>query len=272
MDDNDDVFKALADPTRRMLLDHLFERDGQTLKELEGCAAMTRFGVMKHLRILEAANLVVTRKSGREKLHFLNPIPIKEIHDRWIAKYKEREASALLELKAKLEKRTDHMAEKAETTQVYRIVIKASAQAIWDAITKPEWSERYGYGGRVIYDLKAGGRFTHKASPAMRTFGLPEDIIVGEVVESDPPHRLVQTWHPLFDPDTTAEPPTRLTYEIAEHSNGICTLTVTHDVAGAPLVARMIPGGSDPARGGGGWPWILSDLKSVLETGKNMSA
>jgi DNA-binding transcriptional ArsR family regulator len=101
--DDDRVFKALADPTRRFLLDRLFVRDGRTLTELESELEMTRFGVMKHLRVLEEASLVVTRRSGREKLHFLNPVPIRLIHDRWIDKYTERRVSALAELKAQLE-------------------------------------------------------------------------------------------------------------------------------------------------------------------------
>lgn len=158
------------------------------------------------------------------------------------------------------------------TVQVYRIVIKASAEAIWDAITKPEWTERYAYGGRAEYELRAGGRFSHRASAEMKSAGLPDEIIVGEIVECDPPRKLVQTWHPLFDAATTAEPATRLTYEITDHQNGQCTVTITHDVAGAPCVARMVPGGGNPAQGGGGRPWTLSDLKSLLETGKRMSA
>jgi uncharacterized protein YndB with AHSA1/START domain len=162
------------------------------------------------------------------------------------------------------------MTDKATPTQVYRIVIKASAQAIWDAITKPEWTERYAYGGRAEYELKAGGRFRHWASAEMKAVGLPDELIVGEVIESDPPRKLVQTWHPLFNADTAAEPPTRLTYEIQENQGGVCTVTITHDVTGAPLVAGMVPGGGDPVRGGGGWPWTLSDLKSLLETGKRM--
>ena len=105
MTDDDTVFKALADPTRRFLLDLLFQRDGRTLKELESGLEMTRFGVMKHLRVLEEANLVVTRKSGREKLHFLNPVPIRLIHDRWIDKFREREVSALMALKTELEEK-----------------------------------------------------------------------------------------------------------------------------------------------------------------------
>jgi uncharacterized protein YndB with AHSA1/START domain len=105
----------------------------------------------------------------------------------------------------------------------------------------------------------------------MKSFGLPDEIIVGEVVESDPPRKLVQTWHPLFDANTSAEPHTRLTWEIQEH-DGLCTVTITHDVTGAPRVAGMVPGGGDPVKGGGGWPWVLSDLKTLLETGKPLAA
>ena len=104
MSDDDRVFKALADPTRRFLLDLLFARDGRTLTELESELEMTRFGVMKHLKVLEEAGLVVTRRSGREKLHYLNPVPIREIHDRWIDKYTERQVSALADLKRELER------------------------------------------------------------------------------------------------------------------------------------------------------------------------
>ena len=164
------------------------------------------------------------------------------------------------------------MTDKSTTIQVYRIVIRATAQAIWDAITKPEWTERYGYGGHVEYDLKVDGRYSHKASADMKAAGLPDEIIVGNVIESDPPLKLVQTWHPLFNAATSAEAHTRLTYEIKENEGGVCTVTITHDVAGAPMVAGMVSGGGDPTQGGGGWPWILSDLKSLLETGKRMSA
>ena len=157
MTDDDRVFKALADPTRRFLLDRLFERDGRTLTELESELEMTRFGVMKHLRLLEDAGLVVARRSGREKLHFLNPVPIRLIHDRWIDKYTERQVSALADLKSRTgAERMTSATQNATTTQVYRVYIKATPEAIWDAITKPEWTQRYGYGGIPEFDLRPG--------------------------------------------------------------------------------------------------------------------
>src|SRR5262245_18734447 len=156
------------------------------------------------------------------------------------------------------------------TTQRYRIVINANAHAIWDAITLPEWTEKYGYGGRAEYDLTAGGRFSHRASAEMKAMGMPDEIIVGQVSESDCPKKLAQTWHPLFNADFSAEPATRVTYEIDESQSGVCTVTITHDVTGAPMVAGMVPGGGDPSKGGSGWPWVLSDLKSLLEKGKRM--
>ncbi len=145
VNDDDRVFKALADPTRRFLLDLLFARDGRTLTELESELEMTRFGVMKHLRVLEEAGLVITRRSGREKLHFLNPVPIRLIHDRWIDKYTERQVSALADLKTRTGERDMSVTTDNHTNlgdrQVHRVYIKAPAQRVWDAITSPEWTD-----------------------------------------------------------------------------------------------------------------------------------
>lgn len=160
--------------------------------------------------------------------------------------------------------------EKGTTTQVYRVFIKASAQAVWDAITKSEWVERYGYGGRAEFDLRPGGAYRAFASDAMKAYGSPDVIIVGEIVEADPPRRLVQTWHPVWDPQSEAEPPTRLTWEIDEQPGGMTRVTVVHDVAGAPGVAKMVAGEVPDA--GGGWSYVLSDLKTLLETGTSMGA
>jgi uncharacterized protein YndB with AHSA1/START domain/DNA-binding MarR family transcriptional regulator len=271
VNDDDRAFKALADPTRRFLLDRLFERDGRTLTELESELDMTRFGVMKHLRILEDAGLIVSRRAGREKWHFLNPVPIRLIHDRWINKYTERQLSALAELKHELEKTTMTAAATANavTTQVFRVFIKATPQAVWDAITKPEWMEKYGYQCRAEYDLRPGGTYQAFANAAMKGHGSPDVIIVGKVIESDPPRKLVQTWHPIWDPTSAAEAETRLTWEIEEGQGGTTRLTIVHDVTGAPSVARIVMGEATDA--GGGWSWVLSDLKSLLETGKGLS-
>jgi len=263
---DDRVFKALADPTRRFLLDRLFARDGRTLTELESELEMTRFGVMKHLRVLQDAGLVVARRSGREKLHFLNPVPIRLIHDRWIDKYTERQVSALADLKAELEEQAmTTMTDSTVTTQVYQVYIKATPQAIWDAITKPEWTLRYGYCSGVEYDLRPGGAYKAFATGPMLEDGAPDVIIDGEVVEADPPRRLVQTWRGLFDPEMVAEGAKRLTWEIEEGPGGVSKLTVTHDLQGAPKTAALV-GGQVPDAGGG-WAYILSDLKTLLETG-----
>ncbi|MEP6973611.1 MAG: SRPBCC family protein [Actinomycetota bacterium] len=162
------------------------------------------------------------------------------------------------------------------TTQVYRVYIKASPQAIWDAITTPEWSERYGYGGRVEYDLRPGGTYRAFASDDMKKARAemggaptPDVIVDGEVVESDPPRRLVQTWRMLMDPETEAEGFTRLTYEIAETNHGVSKLTLTHELEGAPRLALFVAGGMESAGAGGGWAEVLSDLKTLLETGRS---
>src|SRR3954468_11892772 len=134
----DDVFRALADPTRRSLLDELFNEDGQTLSALESRLPMTRFGVMKHLKVLEEARLVVTRRQGREKLHFLNPVPIRLVHDRWVSKYAEPWAAALTGLKRSLEDRT--------MEKMFEIYIKTTPERLWEAITAPQTRARYTFG------------------------------------------------------------------------------------------------------------------------------
>jgi uncharacterized protein YndB with AHSA1/START domain len=165
------------------------------------------------------------------------------------------------------------------TTQVYRVYIKASPQAVWDAITKPEWTERYGYGSRVEYDLRPGGRYrafsTEEMKAARAEMGggpTPDVIVDGEVIEADPPHRLVQTWRMLMDPGTTAEGFTRLTYEIVESRPGVSKLTLTHELEGAPRLATFVGGDMESIGAGGGWAEALSDLKTLLETGSSFYA
>jgi uncharacterized protein YndB with AHSA1/START domain len=160
------------------------------------------------------------------------------------------------------------------TTQVYKVYIRASAQAIWDAITKPEWTEKYGYTGEVDYDLRPGGHYKVRPSAGFRArseqFGhaLPDIIIDGEVLEADPPNKLVTTFRMLMDPDMAKEPYTRVTHEIAEVSPGVCSLTLTHDLEGSPRLAVIVGGLAESQGAGGGHAWVLSDLKTLLETGE----
>jgi uncharacterized protein YndB with AHSA1/START domain len=156
--------------------------------------------------------------------------------------------------------------ETAVTTQVYRIYVKATPEAIWEAITSPEWAVKYGYRAPVEYDLRPGGKYRAIASEQMLAMGTPETMIDGEVIEVDPPRKLVQTWRPLWDPENV-EAFTRVTWDIEEDDFGLTRLTVTHDLEGAPKTAATVAGIGRLAEGGGGWSWILSDLKTLLESG-----
>jgi uncharacterized protein YndB with AHSA1/START domain len=155
-----------------------------------------------------------------------------------------------------------------ETTQVYKVFIKATPEAIWDAITNPDQTDRYGYRGRVEYDLRAGGSYKAHASAPMRAMGSPDVVVEGDVIEVAAPHRLVQTWHPLFGEDMIAEPAGRMTWEIEDADFGGQKVTLTHELEGAPLAAAMVDGSVQGA--GGGWAFVLSDLKSLLETGSSI--
>jgi uncharacterized protein YndB with AHSA1/START domain len=237
----DEVFRALADPTRRSLLDELFRADGQTLSALEERLPMTRFGVMKHLKVLEDAGLVVTRKRGREKLHFLNPVPIRLVHDRWVSKYAEPWAATLSGLKHELEDKT--------MEKVFEIYIKTTPERLWEAITEPEQRAKYTFGVRVDSEWTPGSRYDG-AGPQSLIFG-------GENLEVDPPRRLVQSFNALWSDDVKAEGTSRVTWEI-EQVEDSCRLTVVHD---------QLRDGASPELYGG-WPMILSGLKTLLETGE----
>jgi uncharacterized protein YndB with AHSA1/START domain len=238
----DAVFRALADPTRRSLLDELFREDGQTLSALEGRFAMTRFGVMKHLRQLEGAGLVVTRRRGREKLHFLNPVPIRLVHDRWVSKYAEPWAAALSGLKNRLEERME---------KVFEIYIKTTPERLWEAITDPELRSKYSFGTRVSSDWTPGSRYeaSHPGAPSL--------LAEGENLEVDPPRRLVQSFRALWSEDVKREGTSRVSWEI-EPVGDSCRLTVTHDELREDANDELY----------GGWPMILSGLKTLLETGE----
>jgi uncharacterized protein YndB with AHSA1/START domain len=242
----DDVFRALADPTRRSLLDELFKEDGQTLTALEGRLPMSRFGVMKHLKVLEGANLVVTKRRGREKLHFLNPVPIRLVHDRWVSKYSEPWAAALTGLKRNLEDRT--------MEKVFEIYIKTTPERLWEAITDPEQRAKYNFGVGVESDWTNGSRYTSVHPRA----GSP--IAEGENLEVDAPTRLVQSFNALWSDDVKAEGTSRVTWEIQQIEDS-CRLTVTHD--------QLREGANDELYGG--WPMILSGLKTYIETGEQLT-
>ena len=237
----DEIFRALADPTRRSLLDELFRRDGQTLGELEGRFDMSRFGVMKHLKQLEEAGLVVTRRRGREKLHFLNPVPIRLVHDRWVSKYAEPWATALSGLKERLENPME---------KVFEIYIRTTPERLWEAITDGDIRSKYQFGARITSDWTPGSRYE---------MGTPGGMLLGEgeILESDPPRRLVQTMTALWSDDVKSEGSTRITWDI-EPVEDSCRLTVTHD---------QLREGANPELYGG-WPMIISGLKTWLETGE----
>jgi uncharacterized protein YndB with AHSA1/START domain/DNA-binding transcriptional ArsR family regulator len=237
----DGVFRAMADPTRRALLDELFRQDGQTLSALEARFSMTRFGVMKHLRLLERAGLVVTRRRGREKLHFLNPVPIRLVHDRWVNKYAEPWVASLSDLKTKLE---------ASMEKVFEIYIKTTPERLWEAITSAEMRSKYTFGALFVSDWTAGSR-VDQSTPDGRLLG------EGEILEIDPPRRLVQTLRALWGEDVKTEGTSRITWEI-EPVGDSCHLTVTHD--------QLRLGANEQLYGG--WPMILSGLKTLLETGE----
>lgn len=247
------VFRALADPSRRLLLDLLFERDGRTLKQLESELPMTRFGVMKHLRVLQEAGLIATRKVGRERLHYLNPIPIQLISNRWINKYSAARASVLADLKTVLE--GANMTTESKPKLVYQIIIKAPQEQVWQAITTPEFTSRYYYGNAVKTDLTVGSPFTYHMPN-----GAP--IVEGEVVASEPPNRLVHTYHSLWPP-MNADAPTRVTWELESMPAGVTKVTVVHEDFESQTATYN-------GLQGGGWAWILSNMKTLLETGEPM--
>jgi uncharacterized protein YndB with AHSA1/START domain len=153
----------------------------------------------------------------------------------------------------------------------YVVYVKATPAAVWDALTKPEWTTRYGYGPKASFDLRPGGRYLGYASDEMKAAGAPDVAVEGAVVEADAPHRLVQTWRLLMDPTIAAEGFTGLTYDLAERDGGVTKLTVTHDLEGAPQTETLVTGGMEEQGAGGGWSWVLSDLKSLLETGTRLA-
>ncbi len=249
------VFKALADPQRRRLLDSLADDDGQTLLRLESrLPHLTRFGVMRHLRVLEAAGLVVTQRVGREKHHYLNPVPIRLIHDRWISRYADRTLGTMAALKRHLEE-----VPMTAPKHVYAIVIRSTPDAIWRAITDGDETVRYYYGTRVASDWTPGATVTY-------TYEDGSIAATGQIIAIDAPRSLTMTFHARWDEAIAAEPPVTMTWaiEAGAEGDGACRLTVTTEgfAAGSRVEADF----------GGGIVHIVSGLKTLLETGQPMLA
>ncbi|PPF63140.1 ArsR family transcriptional regulator [Clavibacter michiganensis] len=241
----DEVFRALADPTRRAILDALFLDDGQSLGALEARFDMSRFGVMKHLGILEEAGLVITRRRGREKLHFLNPVPIRLVHDRWTSKYAEPWVTALSDLKTELERTME---------KVFEIYIRTTPERLWQAITDTQIRSVYSFGNHIESDFTEGSSYVQTNPHANAPLGDGVNLVV------DPPRRLVQSMHARWSDEVEAEGTTRITWEI-EQVGDSCRLVVTHD--------ELRDGANDQLYGG--WPMILSGLKTYLETGEKLT-
>ncbi|HKX75054.1 MAG TPA: SRPBCC domain-containing protein [Acidimicrobiia bacterium] len=250
----DEVFRALNDPHRRLLLDRLYGNDGQTLLELsEALPEMTRFGVMNHLRILEGANLVVTRRSGRHKHHYLNPVPIRLIHDRWINKYTLPWVGALAGLKTHLEKGRTGM---AEPVHVYQVFIGCKVDDAWRAITDGQITQHYYYGTIVESDWLPG-------SPLRYLYPDGSVAADGEVIAVDPPHRLEMTFQPHWDPEFERQGPVRMVWDL-QAANGSVKLTVQ--------LFDLEPGSRLYEDFTGGISYIVSGLKTLLETGRPLAA
>jgi uncharacterized protein YndB with AHSA1/START domain/DNA-binding transcriptional ArsR family regulator len=242
------VFRALADPNRRALLDALHERDGRSLGELEAVLrGMTRFGVMKHLRVLTDAGLVTTRRDGRRKLHYLNPVPIQLIADRWISRYAAPWTAGLADLKSALEATTPMSAPK----HVFEVYIRTTRERLWQAITDPAMTAAYYYNSRIDSDFRPGSPVVYRQADGRLD-------IEGQVIEADPPRKLVHTFAVRWDPELN-DPPSRVTWEITPMGE-TCRLSLTHDHFESETRTYT--------EVASGWPLILSSLKSYLETGE----
>src|SRR5262245_32556417 len=207
---------------------------------------MSRFGVMKHLRVLEKAGLIVTRKRGREKLHFLNPVPIRLVHDRWVSKYAEPWAATLSSLKQRLEEQT--------MEKIFEIYIKTTPERLWQAITDPDMRRKYNFGVRVNSEWTAGSRYEGVSPNASGP------LMEGENLEVDPPRRLVQSFRALWGDDVKRAGTSRVTWEI-EPIGDSCRLIVLHDQLSEHANPQLY----------GGWMMILSGLKTLLETGESLT-
>jgi uncharacterized protein YndB with AHSA1/START domain len=247
--DVEEVFRALADPSRRELLDRLFAEDGQTLTALARGIDMTRFGVMKHLAVLEEAGLVATRRAGREKFHYLNPVPIRMVYERWVSRFAEPWTGAMTGLKRTLE------GEMEKPKHVYEVYIRATPERVWQGLTDPELTRRYFHGVRVDSTLRVGEPFIQWMEDGRKA-------VDGLVLECDPPRRLSVQWHFEYDPELADDPPSRVTFEV-EPLGETTRLRVVHDGFETETGTYR--------RISQGWAPLLNSLKSLLETGEPLA-
>ena len=244
------VFRALADPTRRRLLDELLATPGATVGELAAPfePELTRFAVMKHLRVLEDAGLVVTRRDGRSTRHHLNAVPIRELSRRWLDKFTERTSDALIDLKKALE--GTEMTDPALATQVYQVFINATREQVWQALTDPELTAKYFHEARHEF---TDGRVVSRGPDGKLYNDSPVDVF-------DPPNKLVHGWRSLYNEELAKEPMSRVTFELFDEGAGVTRLLLTHDrLDESPGTAEKVQGP--------GWMFVLSNLKTLLETG-----
>jgi uncharacterized protein YndB with AHSA1/START domain/DNA-binding transcriptional ArsR family regulator len=237
------VFKVLADPTRRRLLDRLRAENGLSLGELCQDLAATRQGVTQHLALLESAGLISTVRRGRQKLHYLNPVPLHQIYERWIARFEQPDLVALSALKRHLEE--EHSMDKP--TLVYVTYIATTPEKLWDALTDPDQTAVYWKHRNVLSGWNKGDTWEHVRLEGGSDGG-------GTILEIDPPRRLSHNWGSFDEPDT---PPSRVTYDL-EPLEGVVRLTVTHEDLAADELQEA----------GTGWAMVLSSLKSFMETGR----
>ena len=247
----DEIFKALSDPSRRRLLDLLKDEDGQNVSQLEAhFRDTTRFGVMKHLKVLEAANLVTSRKVGRSRLHYLNTVPLQEISERWISGFSANWSKGLLGLKRDLE---SPMAPKP--AHIHTVLIKTSREALWQALTDPELTTRY------FLDMKVESNWNENEVVSYLDSG-GETIVTGNITSIVPLEKLSYTFRGFVNESGERDPQTHVSFEISEESPGLIRLYIVHD--------GFESEDSTYERVGGGWPTILSGLKTFLETGERL--
>lgn len=241
------MFRAINDPSRRLLLDTLYEQDGQTLGELCGhLPGMTRYGVMNHLKVLEAAGLVIAHRHGRSKFHYLNPVPLRVIHDRWISRYAALRVGAITGLEARM-KRGEHTMDKP--LHIYKSYIRGTAEEVWDAITNPAKTVQYFYGTAVESAWQVGSSMSYYHPDGRQASE-------GEILAIDPPKRLEFTFRALWDEQLAAEGPAREVWRL-NPVNEMVELVIELYDAGPRTVADFSEG----------FPYIVAGLKSLVETG-----